>query len=204
MLHNKDIFEKVVNCDLFIDTNVLIGALYLEDLRSFLHQLKSNGCSIMSVPGVAIEFYRGSKKLSKDIVLKDLSPQGYRSRAEFYKNIVDSTYPIEKHLDEMEEFIVIAHNTNQEMEFTDITLAACLYYFKNSNTYLMTSNTQHFSSEIFHREFILTPESGKGVMNYCLYSFSKENFNKASENILKSSKNTHVETRTENVDSIPF
>src|SRR5688572_4143554 len=101
MLHNKDIFKNLQGGNIFIDTNVLIGAMYLNDLREFLSQLKVNECEIMTVTGVAIEFYRGSKKLSKEIEVGDASAKGYESRSEFLKKIVKAIYPIEKHLEEM-------------------------------------------------------------------------------------------------------
>jgi hypothetical protein len=193
MLCSNDLLKELKDSNIFIDTNVLIGALFLKDLRDFLYDLKRNGCAFLSIPAVAVEFYRGSKRLSENIIVKDSSPTGYKRRADFYNKIVDTTFQIDQYLDKMEDFIVVAHNTSSNMEFPDITLSACLYHIK------------HFSSSIFKREFVLTPESGKDIMNYCIYSLSIENYKKASQNILKMKSDTPIKRIQEELEEdVPF
>jgi predicted nucleic acid-binding protein len=205
MLCSNDLLKELKDSNIFIDTNVLIGALFLKDLRDFLYDLKRNGCAFLSIPAVAVEFYRGSKRLSENIIVKDSSPTGYKRRADFYNKIVDTTFQIDQYLDKMEDFIVVAHNTSSNMEFPDITLSACLYHFKHIKPYLMTSNIKHFSSSIFKREFVLTPESGKDIMNYCIYSLSIENYKKASQNILKMKSDTPIKRIQEELEEdVPF
>jgi hypothetical protein len=201
MLFSDKFLTSLEDTNLFIDTNVLIGALYLQDFRNLIHDLKTEGCAIITVPSVAIEFLRGSKKLGDKVVVKDKSPQGFNDRTIFYQNIVDTTYPIERHLDNMEEFIIVVHNTSPQMDYADITLAACLYQFRTTSPYLMTTNTNHFPTSIFDRKFVLTTDDSEELMNYCVYRLSLDKFNKASENVLKMKQGESIQTK---YDDIPF
>lgn len=174
-IYDKNIVSSFKDKTIFLDTSALILAISSDQsFLEFLFDLKQVGCSFMTIPSVLFEFTRGSDTLEifnkrTSFVLEDL-------------NI--GIYPIEKHLDEIREFMVVLQKIAKDNSYTDFLLCCCMYKFQNS--YVLTENHNHFPISILKREEIITIETDTyQIRNSAIYKFSSEKFEKASGSILR-------------------
>jgi len=174
ILTSDKLLEDLKNTTLFLDTNTLIAAMHYDDIfGKLLLELKSNGCALMIIPSVYFEFTRGVDSI-----------ESYNKRTDFIEAIVGKgIYPIERHLDDMEDFIVVSQHISGSISYTDFLLLACLYKFPGA--YLMTENYKHVSSSIFDRKHVITIDTGKDIRNHGVYNLSAEKYSKAATKILK-------------------
>ena len=170
ILHNIDYLQTLSHTNLFLDTNVFIGALTQPDLGNFLFKIKSHDCELLTIPAVLTEFLRGSTNLKT-----------YSTRTEFVENLA-GIFPTDKLLEQMQDFTIVMNSTSSEADYTDFLLSACSYKFKCQN---LTENHKHFPLSIFERKQIITIDTGKDIRNYGFYQISERKFNKAAESILK-------------------
>ena len=172
IIFDPQLLEDLSDSYLFVDTNTLIALLHNLDFREFvLKTLKEKDVVFITIPSVVFEFTRGSDDL--DI---------FKSKLEFIKNFV-AVYPIERHLDKIEDFTIVLQKLKGSIGYTDFLLYACLYKFPQS--YLITENHQHLPLQIFDRKFVITIDTGTEIRNQAIYRFSIDKYNKAAENILK-------------------
>lgn len=169
ILHNTKYLQALSDTNLFIDTNILIGALAQVELRDFLFNLKSHNCEILSIPAVVTEFLRGSNSLA-----------AYQVRAEFIESIT-GIYAVERIMEEMQDFVIVMNFLSPDADYTDFLLAVCSYKFKCP---VLTGNHKDFPLTIFKRVNIITIDTGKEIRNYGFYQISEDKFNKAAEKIL--------------------
>jgi hypothetical protein len=163
---------------LFLDTTALIVAISFEkEFSKLFEEIKLVKCEFLTIPSVVFEFTRGSTSLKQ-----------FNERVEFIdKTLGVSVYPIEKHLDKLEDLIVILQRISGGISYTDFLLCACLYKFKKS--YLLTENHKDFPTEVLDRKSIITIDTGgRQVRNTAIYQFSKRKFDKVAESILKRKK----------------
>lgn len=178
ILHDSTLLDSLSDSDLFIDTNVFIGALETSkdgSLLGLLDQLGMHGCAFITIQSVLFEFTRGGGSL-----------QNFDKRLQFITNILKTTiYPIEKNLDDFEDLIVVLHNIRPKAGYTDFLLSACLYKFPNA--FLITENHKDFPTEILDRKHVVTIDTGKEIRNYGIYKFSTKKYSRAAKSILKKS-----------------
>lgn len=176
IIYDNNLISKFENETLFLDTSTLILS-FASDKKflKLLYDLKRVNCSLLTIPSVFFEFTRGSDSLLK-----------YNERVNFFtEGLGIKTYPIERQLDDIGEFIVvfqkIAPNT---ISYTDFLLCCCLYKFKGCG--VLTENHKDFPISILDRDEIITVDTNDNqIRNSAIYKLSPEKFEKASASILK-------------------
>lgn len=133
--------------------------------------MKKSGCTFLTIPSVLFEFTRGTESI-----------QDFNKRAKFITDF-SSIYPVEKHLEDLEDLTVVLQRIQGQMSYTDFLLIACLYKFPKA--FLISANHKDCPLDILDRKYIITVDTGKDIRNYGIYQFSTEKFNKAAERILK-------------------
>lgn len=182
ILHTPSLVPDLKNCDIFLDTNALIGFFNKSDFRELFSK---TSCGLITIPSVVFEFTRGSQDIDT-----------FNLRTKFIDEIC-TVYQIEKHLDEFHELIVVLQRLRGSISYTDFLLSACLYKFPGA--LLLTENHRHFPTEILDRKYLITLETDSEIRNYGLYKISLTKFNKAGDNILKRKLLLNKEK-----DDIPF
>lgn len=172
IFYPQTLLSELAHSDLFLDTNTFIGAISFPELfEELIKQLKDNGCAYVTIPSVVFEFTRGTESI-----------QDFNKRAEFIASL-SSIYPIERHLDDLEDLTVVLQKIQGHTSYTDFLLIACLYKF--SKSFLISANHKDCPLDILDRKFVITVDTDKDIKNYGIYQFSMDKFNKAAESILK-------------------
>ena len=172
-LHHLELSKLLYNSTILLDTNVFSVAAKSNDFASFLTELKNDAnCSYATIPSVVFEVTNGSSTL-----------EVYNQRAEYINFLVDTVLPM-KFLDKIMDFTVLMAKINaNNKSFTDFQLAACLYQYKHTPIYLMTTDLRALPA-FFDRKFIVTAEENSNdVKNFGIYSFNEENYIKALKKI---------------------
>lgn len=174
-LYHPELFQRLHSYTLFLDTNVFSAASRSKDFAHFLLELKgSASCAYATIPSVVFEVTQGSSTL--DI---------YNERAQYVKATVDSVVPT-SFIDKIQDFCVLMAKVNGgNKSFTDFLLAACLYHYRHSDVYLMTTDQKMFPN-FFDRDFVITAEQDSGaIMNFGLHRLNETKYVKALQAILK-------------------
>ena len=174
-LYHPELFRQLHNSTVLLDTNVFSVASRSRDLAEFVAMLKNDTqCAYATIPSVVFEVTNGSSTL-----------EVYNQRVEYIKTLVDAVLPT-NFIDKIVDFNVLMAKINGgNKSFTDFQLAACLYQYRHTNIYLMTTDLKAFPS-FFDRNFLITTEQDSGdVINFGLYSLNQANYNKAIEKVLK-------------------
>lgn len=174
ILHDSTLVDNLKNSNLFLDTNVFIGALFPgSPISELLKKLSHNECAFLSIQSVLFEFTRGGNTI-----------ETFDKRLKFITEDLKTTiYPIEKELDKLEDLIIVLQRIKADASYTDFLLTACLYKFPEA--FLLTENHKDFPTEILDRKYLITIDTDKDIRNYAVYQFSLEKYAKAAENILK-------------------
>lgn len=168
-LHHPDLFAKLHNHTLFLDTNVFSTATRSKDFADFLVELKNEAaCAFATIPSVVFEVTNGSSTLAI-----------YNERAEYINLITDSVVPT-NFIDRIQDFSVLMAKLNAgNKSYTDFLLAACLYQWRHMETYLITTDLKAFPS-FFDRDFLITVEQDSGdVINFGLYRLNEDKYVRA-------------------------
>lgn len=171
MLYPQTLVTELANSDVFFDTNTFISAISIPEISELFKELKGNGCAFLTIPSVVFEFTRGTASIPD-----------FNKRAEFIDTLVNTVYPIEKHIEDLRDLVVVLQRIKGDIHYTDFLLVACLYKFPKS--YLISSNYKDCPTEILDRKFIITIDTEKDIRNYGIYKFSMEKFSKAAAKIL--------------------
>jgi predicted nucleic acid-binding protein len=163
LLHDID-FSIFEHSYLLVDTNVLIGSLNVEELRDLLHEFKSHNCALITIPSVFFEFIRGSNSIDS-----------FNKRSEYLESLV-TIFPIEKIVDQLEEFIVIYQKYADKAEYSDFLLAACAFHLDSS---ILTENVKDFPSGIFSKQAVITLYDDSKVRNYSILHVDKGRYRQA-------------------------
>lgn len=120
ILHDSTLVSSLKNSDLFLDTNVFIGALFPKSpVAKLLKDLSLNGCTFLSIQSVLFEFTRGGGTI-----------ENFGKRLKFItEDLKTAIYPIERNLDKLEDLIVVLQRIKSDASYTDFLLTACLYKF---------------------------------------------------------------------------
>lgn len=123
ILHDTTLLDDLTNANLFIDTNVFIGAINTnqnqDSLLKLLINLTKTNCAFITIQSVIFEFTRGGGNL-----------ENFDKRLKFITQDLKTTiYPIERELDKFEDLIIVLHNIRPTAGYTDFLLSACLYKF---------------------------------------------------------------------------
>lgn len=161
ILRNSDIATKLSNSFLFLDTNSFITAISNAEFAKFLFEIKEAGCSMVTIQPVLVEFLRGTDTVD-----------AYNTRSAFINDLV-SVYPIERHLNEERDLILLMKKFCGKAEYTDFLLGICLGKFA-SNAYLLTENHQHFPTSLFRREEVITIDNLDQIRNHAIYGISTD------------------------------
>lgn len=130
-------------------------------------------CAFMTIPSVVFEFTRKSNTV-----------KGFSDRIQL--SSLANTYPIEKEINEFKEFLIILNFAQgKNASFTDALLCCCLYKFRNSKVFLMTSNSKDIPLSIFNAEASIILDTDESVTCHRIYSINNDNLDKAASNILK-------------------
>lgn len=173
LLKGKRLKEQLRSSYLVLDTNIFIHALKHPEVKDFLFEISESGCSIFTIPSVVFEVVRGSR-----------NSEQFEEYTKFIHGLVDSIWPIEKFVDEHEEFILVNSTFNANMPYTDFLLALVLYHFRSQKCFIMTTDIADFKKDIFDRELVTYFNEDK-IVNIALFSLNMSKYRKASENILK-------------------
>lgn len=170
--HNHTLIAELSNKFLFFDNNSLVHIIAYEKLFSpLVTNLREKGCEFVTIPSVKFEFSRTN------------TIEGFNKRTKFLQTFA-ATYPIEKHMGEFSDLILVLQKINGTMSYTDFLLYCCLYKFPTS--FLLTENHNDFITTILDRIDLITIDNDtKSVKSLGLYKFSKEKYEKAAEKILK-------------------
>lgn len=172
LFYPQTLVSELSHRDLFVDTNTFIGAISHPNIFDNLFKdLKESGCTFLTIPSVVFEFTRGTDSI-----------QDFNKRTKFITNF-SSIYPVEKHLEDLEDLTVVLQRIQGQMSYTDFLLIACLYKFPKA--FLISANHKDCPLDILDRKFIITIDTDKDIRNYGIYQFSPEKFDRAANNILK-------------------
>ena len=157
---------------IFLDTNTFIALLSFENQFSdLIIRLKTQSCTFFTIPSVKFEFSRTE------------TIEGYNKRVEFLKTLC-TIYPIERHLDDFNELILVLQKINGKMSYTDFLLYCSLYKFREA--YLLTENHKDFLTSILERETVITlDDNKKEIRNIGVYKFNSQKYEKAASAILE-------------------
>lgn len=166
--------SNLKNRFIILDTNTLIALLsFGKEFAPFITELIDNGCTFLTIPSVRFEFSRTE------------TIEGYNKRTELLKNLC-TIYPIERHLEDFNELILVLQKINGKMSYTDFLLYCCLYKFRDA--YLLTENHKDFLTSILYRETIITLDGeDKEIRNIGVYTFDSDKYEKAASSILHAS-----------------
>lgn len=172
ILYNPNLVTNLKNSVVFIDNNTLIAALSYPNLFGhFLLDLSKQGCTFITINAVVFEFSRGAT----DTI------EGFEKRIDFVKDLA-TIYPIERHLEQIQDFVLVLSKINKKLEYSDFLLLASLFRFPKA--YLLTENHNHVPLEIFDRLDIVTLDTDKDLRTHGLYCLSQDKYEKAAANIL--------------------
>ena len=176
ILYDPKLIFDLSNANLFFDTNTFLGALRYEKIFGDLFKkLKVQKCTFLTIPSVSFEFTRGSNSITS-----------FNERVKFIQDYTDAIIPIERYVDKLETLIIVLQRIAGTIHYTDFLLCACLYRFPRS--FLITENHKDIPTEIFDRKYVITIDTNEQLRNYGIYKFSKDKYNKAAGNILKTKK----------------
>lgn len=169
ILYNQGLLSDLSSTNLFLDTNSLKAFSSIQEIQElFKTTLK---CHFITIPSVVFEFTRGSD-----------TPEIFNKRVGFIAELC-TVYPIERHLEGLQELIIVLQRLRGNASYTDCLLTACLYRFNSA--FLLTENHKDFPLEILDRKHLITIDTGREIRNYGVYQLSTLKFNKAADNILK-------------------
>lgn len=172
--YESNLVSELKSSNLFFDTNTFIASISITDIFGKLfEELKNNDCAFLTIPSVVFEFTRGTDTIAD-----------YDKRFEFIDSLVDTIYPVEKHINDFRDLVIVLQRIKGDIHYTDFLLLACLYKFPKS--FLISANHKDCPLDILDRKFVITVDTDKDIRNYGIYQFSMEKFNKAAERILKS------------------
>jgi hypothetical protein len=167
------LLTELAYSNLFFDTNTFIGAIsYPGIFGELFEKLKDNDCAFLTIPSVVFEYTRGIGSIAD-----------FDKRSEFIDGFVDTIYPIEKHIEDLRELIIVLQRIKGDIHYTDFLLIACLYKFPRA--FLISANHKDCPLDILDRKCVITVDTDKDIKNYGIYQFSMEKFNKAAESILR-------------------
>jgi|GEM_PF-6918014 len=171
MLYSKDLFTQLAeqNATILLDTNVFSTAARSIDFSTFLSELKAKtGVSFATVQAVLFETTQGSSTI-----------EIYNQRAGFVSLFIDTMLPTQ-FIEKIPDFSVFMAKVNAlNKSFTDFQLAACLYYYRHTNIYFLSSDQKALPT-FFDRPYIMTAVQNKGgLVNFGVYTFNEANYAKA-------------------------
>lgn len=173
-LYKSTLVSELKNSDLFLDTNTFIAYNFFPEIfEELFDELKKNSCAFLTIPSVVFEFTRGTGTIAD-----------FNKRSEFIDSLVNTVYPIEKHIEDLRDLIIVLQKIKGDIHYTDFLLLACLYKFPKS--YLISANHKDCPLEILDRKHIITVDTDKEIRTYGIYQISLEKFNKAAHSILRS------------------
>ena len=159
-----DFYSTIKNKFLLLDTSVFIDFLLNSaKFGKLFTDLKSNGCSLLTLDAVALEFIKGASDQTsfskKELIIKD---------------IVDSILPVSKDIwEESMKLLKIYKEDAKTASITDLLLAATLVKYHNT-TFLVTKNLNDFPINIFKLETHFNLLHRKGLHSYGVLSFVKD------------------------------
>lgn len=174
ILYRNQLLKDLKLSTVFLDTNVFSVVTRSKDLSQFIELLKNTGCSLTTIRAVVFEISNGSDTLAI-----------YNERVDLISSIVDSVDPM-RFLSNIEEFSFIMSKLNaKNKSYTDFLLASCLYHYKASSVYLMTSDFEALPTFFENTDIITVTEKSGKIRNFGLYKFNHKNYTKAVNKILK-------------------
>ena len=176
IIYEKNITSTFKDKTVFLDTNSIILAMSNPIFLQFLYDLKFADCTLMTISSVLFEFTRGSDTL-----------EVFNKRSEFVLKDLDvGIYPIEKHLDDLREFVVVLQKLGKNIDYTDFLLSCCLYKFKSC--FVLTENHSHFLTSLLDRKEIVTIDGDfPQIRNSAFYQFSIDKFEKIAQLVIRNS-----------------
>lgn len=154
--HDSKLLQYLSNSFIFIDTNVLIGAIKHELLfGKLLNDLKRTECSFITINSVVFEFVRGTE-----------SAEDLNKRYDFVKEMC-AIYPIERHEEDIKGAVLSFKSLGKSMSYTDFLLCVCLKKLKGA--FLMTSDLKDIPLKFFERVEVITIDTDSEVRNYGIY-----------------------------------
>lgn len=152
----KDKF-LLLDTSVFIDT--LLSPVRFEELFS---KLKANGCTLVTLDAVQIEFIKGA-----------LDEVSFKKKELVINGIVDSIIPISKDIwDESLNLLKSYKEDGKAASVADLLLAGTIAKFSRT-IFLITKNLNDFPTNIFTLETHFSLVHRKGLHSYGILSFEK-------------------------------
>ena len=148
---------------LFIDTSSLVAAFnYKDEFSTLFKDLSDKNCTFLTIPSVLFEFTRGSD-----------TRKVFNTRTEFVTDLTN-LYPIDRHLDKLEQQIILIQKLAPRTSHTDFLLIMCLLKFPPAH--LLTENHKDMPLAILDRIHIITIDTDNQIRNQAIYQLNQQKY----------------------------
>lgn len=160
----QDFYSITKNKFLLLDTSVFIDTLLNPTkFGGLFSDLKSNGCSLVTLDAVQIEFIKGAS-----------DEANFQKKELIINDIIDTIIPASKDVwEESLKLLQLYKEDGKTASITDLLLAGTLVKYSKT-IFLVTKNLQDFPTNIFTLETHFNLLHRKGLHSYGLLSFRKE------------------------------
>lgn len=164
ILTSPDFLPTVENSNILLDTTVFIDAsLNPTRFGEFFNELKKHGVTLFTLDLVIVEFLRGSQNEKRFIEKKA-----------FVENIIETCLPVTDKINKTAIELTREYlSEGKGISTTDFLLASTLVNYPNK-LFLMTRNTNDFSSDIFELANCFNIIHKRGIFAYGLYKFAPD------------------------------
>lgn len=151
---------------LLVDTNFLIDAIkYPHIFSELIEKLKITPCHLISIEPVLYEFTQGSKSLEE-----------YKKRLTFYKDIIDTTLPVEKTVVEnVTNLSKMLLRRSMHLSYVDCLLLASVIKY-NHRVYLLSKDRSDINVSLFPVVINLITDTGENNCVFSIYDYNEERY----------------------------
>ena len=173
IVYTPNFLDIVSNTSVVIDTCVIIDALKITCLDTFLRELLKHGCTFLSAPPVKNEFLTAAN-----------TDQKYNELNEYLKSLQLVFLPldIEHRLNNEGKIFNIALRKSKvnNPSFVDRLILSIPFLYRTSpeKIYIMTSNHKDVPKDFYDRVGFISIDNNEKFIEIGLYEFNEKKFNK--------------------------
>ncbi len=170
LIYTPDLFDKLQDANLLLDTCTIIDASKCAEMNDFLEDLSKNSCTFLSLPAVRDEFVCSAK-----------NSEEYRQLEEYIESLdILFLSNVEKRISSVADkklSIALSRCKSISPSYVDRLLLKVPYVYRNSSEkiYLITSNYKDVPQELFNRIGFITYDAGS-FNNVGVYEFDGSRF----------------------------
>lgn len=179
LIYTPDLFEKLRDANLLLDTCTLIDASNCAEVDDFLESLLKRDCTFLSLPSVKEEFTCSACNLDE-----------YKQLSDYIESLqIILLNNTEKQLSSNKNMIfniALKRCRNIHPSHVDRMLLATPYLFSGSaeKIFLMTSNYKDVPQELFSLVGFVSYESAGVFHNIGVYGFDNDGFHRKVSDLL--------------------